>query len=337
MNSQALFEKWQGIEAEPVYYRLEAEALIDKVRRKLNAIDPARVLARRLVFTGPEERIRETRAMWLSSSFYLPPSQMERLLDRLPKLQWIFSQVTGIEHLDADTFKERQVMVSNTGDMSSHRVAEMALAAILAHAKRLPDHIAMQRARRWKSLVSGDVNRQTVGIIGTGNIGNEVARLCAALEMRVIGASRSPDGLRAKSDAYGDILHLDTDLHRLLRNSDHVVIALPLNDETRGLIGQRELSLIKSTASIVNVSRGAIVDEAALCTALKGGTLGSAYIDVPARVPPPRWSRLYRTPHLVLTHYSSANSTYVLEDAFQRFMAGVESLAMGKSPANRVL
>lgn len=178
--------------------------------------------------------------------------------------------------------------------------------------------------------------KQTVGIIGTGNIGNEISRLCTAVGMRVIGASRDPERILANHNSYDQVFRLE-ELTGLLQQADHIVVTLPLNDQTRGLIGWKFLEEMKNAASLINVTRGAIVDEDALCKALAQGNIGAAYIDVPAKIPLPRWSRMHKTPNLVLTHYSSANSVYLINDAFQQFISGLEKLEKGSQPANRVL
>jgi phosphoglycerate dehydrogenase-like enzyme len=333
-QSKPLFEKETGLE--PVFYKLHNEPFLYKVRRKLNLIDPADVLIKRIEFTAPEDKICKAQALWLSPFVYLPTAQMDCLLDQLPELRWIYSQITGIEHLDQNSFRQRNIMVSNTGELSSSRVAEMALACIFSHAKRLPEHFAMQQKRGWKSLACSDINKQTVGIIGTGNIGNEISRLCTAVGMRVIGASRDPERILANHNSYDQVFRLE-ELTGLLQQADHIVVTLPLNDQTRGLIGWKFLEEMKNAASLINVTRGAIVDEDALCKALAQGNIGAAYIDVPAKIPLPRWSRMHKTPNLVLTHYSSANSVYLINDAFQQFISGLEKLEKGNQPANRVL
>ena len=335
-ESQQLFDKPGDSGLLPVFYVIHSEPLAHKVRRKLGLLKPSHGVDARLSIHGQDETMRECMAFWLSPSLYLPRTQMSALLDRLPRLRWVYSQMTGTEHLDAGRFREREIMLSNAGNLGSRRVAEMALANILSHAKRLPEHQEMQRVRKWQSLPCRDLVEQTVGIIGTGNIGGEVAGLCGALGMRVIGASRDPARLRGGSHAFDEVVSLD-DLATLLLQSDYVVLALPLNNETQGIIGRGALSTMKDNACLVNVSRGAILDEDALCEALSAGSVGAAYIDVPRKIPPSRRSRLYRAPNLILTHYSGANSRNVMSDAFQQFIAGVAALRGGNEPANRVV
>lgn len=335
LESRDLFEGQQLPGVQAAFYRIRSEPLAQRASRKLGWLGAGRVFTERLELFECEDCLREVDALWLSPA-YVPPSQMASLLDQLPKLKWVYSQMKGTDHLDLDYFRRRGVKASNNGQLSSRRVAEMALAAIIAQAKRLPEHILLQQRRRWRSLPCDDLSRQTVGIIGTGNIGKELATLCRAVGLRVIGASRDPGRLSADKMAYDRLFRLEDELDELLGESDYVVLTLPLNRETRGLINAERLSRMKRDATLINVARGGLVDERMLCRALRHGALGAAYIDCPTRIPPAPWSQLYRTPNLVLTHYSSVNSPRALEDAFEQFASGLAQLFETGEPPDRV-
>ena len=130
--------------------------------------------------------------MVVAGFWTVPSQQLEILLDRMPYLRWAYWQRAGTENMHCEIFKTRGIALSNSGSLVSRSVAEMNLACILAQAKRLPDHIQLQRRCRWKTLYCEDLSSQTVGIIGTGNIASETARLCRAIGMRVTAASRNP-------------------------------------------------------------------------------------------------------------------------------------------------
>jgi phosphoglycerate dehydrogenase-like enzyme len=321
----------------PIFYYLGNESLLHRMMRKFGTRDVSKTLDDRIKIVEDREFLGKTFALWLSSAICLPPVQMSYLLDRLPELKWVYLQAAGTDHLNLNLFKARGVMVSNNGRLNCRRVAEMALASILAHAKRLPKHFALQRARRWSSLPSDDLGRQTVAILGTGNIGGELAKLCGAIGMHVIGASRNPYRFGQNTYPYHQVMKLHGDLEAILVQSDHVALTLPLTPETHGLIGKRELSKMKRTASLINVARGPIVDEKALCYALSQGLLGAAYIDRPSALPPPVWSRLYFTPNVVLTHYSSVNNPRVLQESFDQFVTGLKRILETGIPPDRVI
>lgn len=322
---------------EPIYYQNHVAQLTSRVLRKLSLYGPRRMLDVRLTLPA-DHRLDGVEALWMSSNTWLPHDEMDCLLDLLPKLRWVYLQNTGFDHLDLDAFASRRVMVSNTGRLQSRRVAEMAIACILASAKRLPEHAVSQRRRQWRTLRAPDICVQTVGIVGTGNVGDELAQLSRAIGFRVWGASRSPAGLGPKRLAYYDrVVSLASELGALLAESDFVVLALPLDEATRGLFGIVELGQMKRGAVLINVARGALVDEKGLCQAISRGHLASAWIDVPTRIRPSRLSRLYRTPRVMLTHNSAAASPQVLLQAFDQFVAGVKALQCGEEPANRIV
>lgn len=337
LQSKALFDQSKALDIKPVFYRLREESFVQRVMRKLGLRDAAQTLAAKFDVVEDEALLGETYAIWLSPAVYLPGYQMASLLDLMPCLKWAYSQYAGTDHLELPLFRERGVLVSNNGQLSSRRVAEMALALILAHAKRLHDHFALQRKRRWRSLPCDDLCHQTVGIIGTGSIGNELATLCRSIGMQVIGASRDPKKFGEEPAPYHKIVRLDGELESMLAQSDHVVLALPLNQQTKRLVGTKMLSHMKRTGSLINVARGAIVCEDELCGALSKGVLGAAYIDRPTKLPPSIWSPLYRTSNLRLTHYSAAMSTRVLEEAFNQFIEGLKRLVETGNPPNRVI
>jgi phosphoglycerate dehydrogenase-like enzyme len=319
-----------------IYYRPGYETPFQKGMRKIGLRDVHQTLDAKFRIVEGVDLLEKTYALWLTPELILSSAQMECLLDRLPGLKWLYSHMAGTDHLDLEMFEKRGIMVSNNGDFSSRRVAEMVLACIFAHAKRLQKHFAIQRKRKWQSLPCDDLHRQTVGIIGTGNIGREVAMLCRAIGMRVVGASRNPRRFDDDPSPYHRIVQLDGGLDSLLAESDHVVVALALNGQTRSLIGWNELNRMKRNSSLINISRSAIVDEIALCKALTEGRVGGAYIDPPSSMSRSIFSRTYRTPNLIFTHNSAANNPHAQEEACRKFLSGIKEMLDTGQPPNRV-
>ena len=320
-----------------IFYRPGHETPFQKGLRKIGLRDIHQTLEAKFRIVEGVDLLEKTYALWLSPELYLSFAQMVCLLNRLPGLKWVYSQITGTDHLDLEMFEKRGIKISNSGVLSSRRVAEMALACIFAHAKKLYRHFEIQRIRKWQSLPCDDLHRQTVGIIGTGNIGREVAILCRAIGMRVVGASRNPHRFDDDPSPYHRIVQLYGGLDSLLAESDHVVVALPLNGQTRSLIGRNELSRMKRNSSLINISRAAVVDEIALSKALIEGSIGAAYVDPPGRLMPSfLLSRAYRTPNLIFTHNSAANNPHVQEEACRQFLEGIEDMLDTGQPPNRV-
>ena len=336
-NSKGNFLQIRFPDFQPVYYQPKDECLFQRVIRKLGLRDIRQTLEARLGIVEGNDLLGKTYALWLSPDLFLPASLMGYMLDQLPGLKWVYSQLTGTDHLDLEIFRERGVMVSNSGELNSRRTAEMALACVFAHCKRLPKHIAMEWACNGQSLPSHDLLRQTIGILGTGNVGKEAAKLCRAIGMHVVGASRDPIRFGDDPFPYHRVVRLDEDLGSLLAEADHVILALPLTPETRGLIGRNELRRMKPNASLINVARGAIVNDLELCKALYDGTIAAAYIDPPTRHSSPLFRRLCRAGNLVLTHNSAANSPHRQKEAFEQFIGGLREIMETGLPPNRVV
>ena len=254
----------------------------------------------------------------------------------MPRLKWIYLQKTGVDGVNLDYLARRKIMLSNAGNLSSRRVAESAFADILSGLKRLPEHLAMTRARTWRSLVSKEFSQVVVLVIGAGGIAKELGTLCGGAGMQTIALTRNPSGHREDWAYFSEIRPLSA-LAAVIPKADFIVLAVPLTEDTANLIDSHILSLMKVTACLINVARGGLVDEIALCNSLRKGNLSAAYIDTPVKIPPSRFSILYRTPNLILTHYSAANNSNALADAYMQFSSGCIALVENRDPPNRIV
>lgn len=321
-----------------LYYQLHQESFSTRVKRKLGLLKVGKSLDRRFDLSPySSASLNNVEAIWLSPEFGLSPQQLEILLDRMPSLHWVYWQRVGIENMHCELFKARGIVLSNSGDLVSQSVAEMNLACIIAQAKKLPDHIQLQRRHRWKSLYGEDLGSQTVGIIGTGNIASQTAKLCQALSMRVTAVSRSPTRFQGIKHPFDHIYHLYDELDVLLQEADYVVVAVPLNEETQNLIGMKQLKTMRSSATLINLARHKIVDEDALCNALSSNLIAAAYLDVLFNRRLYFWDRIYRTKNLYLTHNSSAHFRNKQQKALERFLYGLEHEARTGTFPDRVV
>ena len=202
-------------------------------------------------------------------------------LRQLPELKLIAALSIGVDMIDLAAARDCGVVVCNLPGRTAPVVAEHAVALMYATARRLAEQTAAIRAGQWPSGHSLSLRGKTVGIVGTGNIGAEFARICNALGMRCIAWTFNPDPDRA---ARLGVRYVEFD--RLLAESDVVSLHLRLSPESRRLIGAREFGLMKSGALLVNVSRGGLVDENALVDALRSGRLAGAGLDVFDPEPP---------------------------------------------------
>jgi phosphoglycerate dehydrogenase-like enzyme len=258
---------------------------------------------------------------------------ISRLLREAPTLRWFQSHGVGVDGLLNEHIKKRDVVLCNGASLHTVPMAETTMALILAATKRLPEHAFDQQARRWGRLPKRELRGSTVGIVGMGRIGEEVGRLCAAFGARVLGLRRSP----AAEPPSGVKRVFGTDgLDQLLAESDYVILALALNSTSRGLIGRRELGLMKSSAILVNVARGDVVDEAALTDALRERQIAYACLDTFQKEPLPTDSPLYDLPNVFITPHNSASSPHMEERVIELFLDNLGRLARGEPLLNVV-
>ena len=259
-----------------------------------------------------------------------------RALDAAPALRWVHSPAAGVGRMLCPALKTSPVMLTNSRGMNAGAVAEHALLLILALARRLPEAVRAQDARRWISNeLSGlpMLRGRTLGIVGLGAIGCELARMAAGLGMVVIGTRRETDAPVPE----GVTEALDPDaLPDLLARADVVVLAAPLTEKTRGLIGAHELGLMKPSAWLVNVARGKLVREPALVEALAAGVIAGAALDVVEHEPLARSSPLWGMPNVLITPHVAGFREDYWEAATELFAENLDRYLRGEQPANLV-
>ncbi len=205
------------------------------------------------------------------------------LLDRARNLVVVSTMAVGVDNIDVDACRERGIAIGHTPDVLTDSTADMAWALMMASSRRLREGIGHVTSGAWGEwrpdvLLGHDISRTTLGVVGMGRIGRAVAARARGFDMDVV--------YTARSDHDVDAVRLD--LSELLARSDHVVIAVPLTDETHHLIGAEELAVMKPTANLVNIARGPIIDTDALVHALRSGVIRCAGLDVtdPEPIPP---------------------------------------------------
>jgi phosphoglycerate dehydrogenase-like enzyme len=250
-----------------------------------------------------------------------------------PELRWVQSHGVGVDGLLNEELIESDLILTNGATLHTVPMAETVMALLLAATKRLPEHAADQQARRWRRLPKRELRGSTVGIIGLGRIGTEVARLCAAFGARVIGLRRTP---QATPPPGVERVYGPDGLHDLLAASDYVVLTLSLNPTSRGLLGAAEIAAMQPTAVLVNVARGDVVDEPALIEALRDERLAYACLDTFQREPLPSESPLYDLPNVLITPHNSASSPHMEERVIELFLDNLGRLVRGEELLNVV-
>jgi phosphoglycerate dehydrogenase-like enzyme len=236
------------------------------------------------------------------------PFPRERL-ERLPNLKLLLTTGMGNAAIDVEAARELGITVAGTGGTPTH-TAELTWGLILALARHIPQEDRGVREGRWQETVGLELSGLTLGVIGLGRLGSQVARIGEAFGMEVLAWSQNMDTPLTKEE--------------LLRRSDVVTIHLRLSERTRGLIAAEELALMKPSALLINTSRGPIVDERALLQALQDGRIAGAGLDVYDTEPLPADHPLRRAPNTVLTPHIG----YVTGASYRRFYEdAVEDIA----------
>jgi len=221
------------------------------------------------------------------------------------KLQVIARAGVGLDNIDVEAATRRGVVVVNAPTGNTIAAAEHTIALMLALARHIPQADARLKSGVWQrtDYVGTELNNKTLGIIGLGNVGSEVARRAQSFEMRLVGYDPfvSPD--------YAHNLGVELlPMEQLLKESDFITLHLPLTSATRGLIGAKELGKMRPTARIINCARGGLVDEEALFKAVEAGKLAGAAVDVFATEPATD-SPLFKNDRIIVTPHLGASTT----------------------------
>ena len=232
-----------------------------------------------------------------------------RVIEAAKNLKVISKFGVGVDKIDIGAASACGVAVCNTPGANSESVADMAFCLMLGVARQLPRTDAEVRQGLWQSIIGCELYRKTIGIVGLGRVGRAVAKRAKGFSMRVIGFDEYPDPQWAEKEEIS-LVDMDT----LLRESDFISLHLPSLPSTRGFIGAGELGRMKPTAYLINTARGEVVDEAALCDALRDGKLAGAGLDVFAQEPPDPASPLLGLPNVVLAPHVAAHTVEAINN-----------------------
>lgn len=248
----------------------------------------------------------------------------EELLKRAAQLKWIQLTSAGANQVLFSPHLREDVIVTTARGVHSPQMAEYVLGIMVALARNLPQMVRHQDQRMWKQWPGQTLAGKTVGILGFGRVGQEVAKLARAFSMKVVGLRRSGPPHPLADQMFGP-----QELNALLEVSDFLVVALPLTHETRGLLAKKQLAQMKKGAFLVNVSRGGVVEEEALVEALAAGHLAGAACDVFSSEPLPQDSPLWAAPNLLITphiaglsHDYPARVAHIFLENLSRFKQG---------------
>ncbi len=248
----------------------------------------------------------------------------------IPSPRWAHTEDAGIDGRFYDAMRDKGAMVTHSPGANAPEVAEFALSLLLWSAKRLGNFRDAQRAHEWTKLKLESLSDKTVLVLGLGAIGGRIAGYAKGFGMRVLGIRRSTKAA-ANVDRQGTLADLDD----YLPEADFVIIALPFASQLKGLIGKAALARMKSTATLINVGRGALVDVPVLKQALLDGQIESACLDVLPTEPWPADDDLWDIPNVFITPHNAALSNLYLQRVGNLWIENLRRYSRGEALLNR--
>ncbi len=291
----------------------EVIVLADPHDTSLSRLDQARDRARFVV--GQDARTLVQEAPEAEVLLYCAGNRasFEIACRSLPQLRWVHSRWAGVDGLMFPALAESDIPFTNSRGVFSRALAEFALTAVLYFTKDVPRLRRQQAARRWDPFLVEELDGKVLGILGFGDIGRAIAVRARAFGMRILAVTRAEDGL-------ADEAFPRERQQELITRADVVALALPLTEATRGLFGAAAFAAMKPTAVLVNVGRGATVDEPALVAALQAGRIRGAGLDVFAEEPLPEASPLWGLENVLLSPHTADRTATWLDEAMDLFL-----------------
>jgi D-3-phosphoglycerate dehydrogenase len=248
------------------------------------------------------------------------------------QLRWIQSSAAGLDHCLVPSVIASDILVSSASGLFANPVAEQTFALLFGLIRQIPVFFRAQLRGEFERRPTDDIHGKTVGIVGFGGNGRRIAELLAPFRVRLLATDVYPD----LKPAYVQALWPADQLDRLLEESDVVILCVPLNDQTTGLIDARAISRMKSGSYLINVARGPVVREKDLVAALQSGHLAGAGLDVTEVEPLPIESPLWDLPNVLITPHVGAQAAERLDVTTQLFCDNLKRYAEGQRLINIV-
>ena len=234
-----------------------------------------------------------------------------KMIQQAPRLQWIQALTAGVDSFPLNEINKRNILLTNGRGIHKIHIAEYAIAAMITLARNFHLTFRNQLKRKWdRSVPQDEINGCTVGIIGLGAIGQEIAHKASILGMRVIGVKHSPKPLEGVEHVYGP-----AQMESVFKESDYVINLLPDTPDTKGLIDKTMFAAMKKTACFINLGRGPTVNQDDLIEALQEKKIRALFSDVYAEEPLPENSPLWEMENVVLTPHNAGVSPKYLRRA----------------------
>lgn len=296
------------------------------VSREVKIIDASNLLTEEMKKDVSHKK--DFDAILANADVLLARSLPKDVIKRSPKLKWIQMTFAGMETIVTDKdLVASPVKLTNASGVQAPAISEYVITLMFAFNKHLPEFAELKKQKSWEPATMVSLLGQTVGILGFGNIGKEIAKRAKALGMKVIAYDRPRKIERARN--VDKLVSGPRGIAEIFKTCDFVVSALPSTPNTTGLIGEKQLRAMKPTAHLINISRGAVVDEPVLIKALKEKWIAGAGMDVFATEPLPKESELWTLPNTILSPHTCGrleDTDSVVVDLFcvnlKKFVAG---------------
>ncbi len=259
-----------------------------------------------------------------------------RLLQNGKRLKWVHALTTGVEKFLHPEIVNSDIILTNSKGLHKYQLSEHVFSFILGFARNQFIFRDLQHKKNWEKLSVRTLAHSTLGIIGLGATGREIARKGKAFDMNVEAVKRNPDRLEGIGLKCVDAVYAPYQLEEFLPRVDYLVLSVPLTAETRHMMGANELSLLQEHAFLVNVSRGDIIDESALYRMLAERCIGGAGLDVFTEEPLPETSPFWELENCFITPHVAGASPDYNREAIALFRDNLEAYLRGDTLLNRV-
>jgi phosphoglycerate dehydrogenase-like enzyme len=287
-----------------------------------------------VVGNSPEAFARAAREASIIFNWSGSGALLREVLGMCPAVRWVHCRAAGLDDLLSPELIASPVPLTNGSGVFSPPLGEFVLGAILYFAKDFRRLIRNQTAGVWEQFDVAEVSGQTAGIVGYGDIGRAVATRLKAMGMNILALRRTAPS--AGADPLVSKYYGPEGLAEMIPQCDYVVVTAPLTAETRGMIGAREFAAMKASAVVINVGRGAVIDEAAMIDALTGKRILGAALDVFTSEPLPTGHPFFQLENVLLSPHSTDHTHDWLERAMQFFLTQFERFAKGEPLLNVV-
>ncbi|MFP4478933.1 MAG: NAD(P)-dependent oxidoreductase [Candidatus Izemoplasmatales bacterium] len=249
-------------------------------------------------------------------------------IDQYKNLKWIQLYMAGFDNVDVQGLKSKGLLVSNARDIFSITIAEDIISKILYFNRNIKDFVENMKTKTWQPIWKDpEIYKSTIGIIGTGSIGQETAKRLQSFSPKAILGHRR---INQPVEYFNQIFTGEDGLEEVIKNSDYLILAMPLNDETKHMIDKEKLLLMKKNALLINVARGQVIVQDDLIDVLENNLIRGAALDVTDPEPLPKDSKLWDLDNVFISPHNASSSEYMVKRLFDLTLENLKLYMEGK-------